>query len=142
MVCIECLSGRCAAFPLVPCVAQFVTGVFCDIYCDASTQQGGGGAPPPLDPSLVCVLSVYVLVCLRYLLNFGLWLTALGRGHRDTRPPTHKTRWGSACPGPNNEHTTRYTVTLELQPGDELTIEALLMPHTCACSLVHVTFHL
>ena len=33
----------CPACLLVPCVAQSVTGFFCDAYCDASSQQGGGG---------------------------------------------------------------------------------------------------
>ena len=46
----------CPACLLVPCVAQSVTGFFCDAYCDASSQQGGGGRgghpPPQLDPSL------------------------------------------------------------------------------------------
>ena len=31
--------------------------------------------------------------------NCGVWLTATGRGHRDTQAPTHRTRRGDTCPG-------------------------------------------
>ena len=74
--------------------------------------------------------------------NFRVWLTARGGGHRDTRPPTHRTRRGNACPRTHRERTTRNTGTLEVQRGDQITIEALLLRHRCGCSYVHVTFHL
>ena len=38
--------------------------------------------------------------------NCGVWLTATGRGHRDTQPPTHKTRRGDTCPGPLRENSS------------------------------------
>ena len=38
--------------------------------------------------------------------NCGVWLTATGRGHRDTQPPTHRTRRGDTCPGPLRENSS------------------------------------
>ena len=38
--------------------------------------------------------------------NCGVWLTATGRGHRDTQPPTNRTRRGDTCPGPVRENSS------------------------------------
>ena len=43
----------CPACLLVPCVAQSVTGFFCDAYCDASSQQGGGGGRDTHPPNYI-----------------------------------------------------------------------------------------
>ena len=39
----------------------------------------------------------------------GVWLTATGRGHRDTQPPTHRTRRVTTCPGPLRENSSGST---------------------------------
>ena len=65
-------------------------------------DRGPRRAPLPTDPGWEWV---------HIQANCGVWLTARGRGHGDTRPPTHRTRHGNTCPGPHKEYTVGYTGT-------------------------------
>ena len=62
--------------------------------------------------------------------NCGVWLTATGRGHKDTQPPTHRTRRGDTCPAPErklirqhwdaaSQYPDKSTQTSEDQPNND-----------------------